>query len=481
MIFRQLTRDAFVYGGADLVSKVISFFTFPIVAAVLSPGDYGLLELVLTSTSLLGIFMNVGLNNAVQRFYWQKGGVQSPQLQAKVVSSGFVALLGFGIGVLLLGTLILPLILRELSTRSIELTWLTLWSALALMVLTQLFQFNLDVTRLHFAKWRFFALALLARTLSIFSGLVAVVKLDLGIEGLLTAQLIVLFLAFPFSILAVKKDFLWQSISFDWIRKLVKFGYPFIHAGLAFWIFGSMDRWMLSYMTSIEEVGIYSVAFRFATLLTFVSGAFGQAWSPVAFKVRVDHPDLYRKLYGDVLLVLMFFMLTIGAFVGLFAGELIGLLMPSSYSPSIEPLIVLCFGVALQATQQVTAVGISLEQKTYLFGRLSWVTALVNFLFNLLLIPFFGASGAAFATLLSYFLLTACYFYFTQKLHPLEVSLKKLLIFLGLSCLVYFAAFYWVSSTFQINLLLVKASLLLIWVLIGLKLLPFHTFKRFSR
>jgi O-antigen/teichoic acid export membrane protein len=480
MLFKQLAKDSAIYGGADLVSKTISFFTFPIVAAVLAPADYGLLELVLTTTAVLGIVMNVGLNNAVQRFYWDDDGGQGV-FKVKVVSSGFAALAGFGIGILLLGSFVLPLIIHELQSRNIGLTWLTLWSALALMVFTQLFQYNLDVTRLHFAKWRFFALALFARSLSLVAGLVAVVKLDFGIQGLVVAQLLVMLLAFPFSILAVKKDFLRQAVSMQLVKKLVKFGYPFIHVGLAFWLFGSMDRYMLSYMSSVEEVGIYSVSFRFASLLTFVSGAFGQAWSPVAFKVRQDHPELYRKLYGDVLLVLFFVMLSIGSFVGLFAGEAMGILMPDTYSPSVVPLIILCFGVALQATQQVTAVGISIEEKTYLFARLSWLTAGANFILNLVLIPKFGAAGAALATLLSYLLLTSIYFYFTQKLHPMKVGLKHLFVLFLLAIGVFGIAVQLVSPTFQWSLTSLKAGVWVGFVVIGSSFLPFRTLKIFHK
>ena len=72
MIFRRLAKDSVIYGGADFLTKLFSFFTFPIIAAVLSPKIFGTLELILTSTALLGLIMNCGLNNSVQRFYWDK-------------------------------------------------------------------------------------------------------------------------------------------------------------------------------------------------------------------------------------------------------------------------------------------------------------------------------------------------------------------------------------------------------------------------
>ena len=82
----------------------------------------------------------------------------------------------------------------------------------------------------------------------------------------------------------IKDQIKFRVIKFYWIKKLIIYGYPFIFSGLAYWIFGSIDRWMLAYLTDIKEVGIYSVAFRFSMIPMFLANAFGQAWSPLAIK-----------------------------------------------------------------------------------------------------------------------------------------------------------------------------------------------------
>jgi hypothetical protein len=48
---------------------------------------------------------------------------------------------------------------------------------------------------------------------------------------------------------------------------------------------------MLTSMNTVEEVGIYSVAFRFASVVLFVAVAFEQAWSAIAIKLRTDCPS----------------------------------------------------------------------------------------------------------------------------------------------------------------------------------------------
>jgi O-antigen/teichoic acid export membrane protein len=84
-------------------------------------------------------------------------------------------------------------------------------------------------------------------------------------------------------------------------------------------------------------------------------------------------------------------------------------------------------GVALSGTTQITAIGISLAQRTRLFATGAWITAMANLFLNVILIPHWGALGAAAATFLSYGLLTGLYLIWSQRLHPIPLEKRKLL------------------------------------------------------
>jgi O-antigen/teichoic acid export membrane protein len=477
-VFRNLVKDSAIYGGADFFSKVIAFFTFPLIAAALSPRAFGALELIGTTTALLGLAMNCGLNNSVQRYYWDKDTAEKQR--PVIVSSGLAAQILFGIITTIVGFLILPIIYPEVQKAQLPLTWIALVAAVLLMVFSQWNQYALDVMRLHFAPWRFFVLSMLSRGFSAVAGLLVVVVYGWGVDGLLVAQAFVVAAVLPLAIFLIRKD-ITLGIDYTWTRELVGFGYPFIFAGIAYWLFGSIDRWMLASMSSVEEVGIYSVAFRFATVVVFVSAAFGQAWSPVAIKIRTDNPENYRTIYANVLLLLLFVMFLIGGGLSLFSGEIIYLIMPASYADSAVPLAILCFGIVFQATQQVTAVGISLEKKTFLFARLAWLTALVNIIGNLLLIPLYGATGAAIATLISFLVLTSSYLYFTQRLHPLPISKRRLAWLLFLGALVFAVSVYWNDVGFTWNVLSLKLAFAACCIFMAFPALPVITKKGFGR
>ena len=470
MIFSRLIKDSAVYGMADVLTKIISFFTFPIIAAALSPKAFGAMELIVTVTALLGLVMNCGLNNAVQRFYWDKDTTAS--MRPTIVTSGLYAQVGLGLLALLGGSVVIPFALPLIQSEAWPLSWIGLVAALLVMTFSQWVQYAVDVIRLHFKPWRFFMLAVVSRVATMILGIVAVVVLGLGVDGLLAAQALVLALALPLAVWLIRKDCKPRLFSKLWMKELIRFGYPFIFAGLAYWLFGAMDRWMLASMKTVDEVGVYSVAFRFASIVLFVSAAFGQAWSPNAMKIRTDHPEHYRVIYGQVLLVLLFGMLVVGGAMALFSGEVIGLFMPQDYHASAMPLAILCFGIIIQSSQQVTAAGISIAKKTYLFARIAWLTAAVNFGANLVLIPTYGALGAAWATLISYLLLSGAYLYWSQRLHPIRVQWGRLITLLLLGAVVATASLLFISLEVDGPILLFKLLLSISCLYLGLKILP---------
>ena len=175
-------------------------------------------------------------------------------------------------------------------------------------------------------------------------------------------------------------------------------------------------------------------------------------------KIRKDHPENYATIYGYVLLLLVFLMTVVGGSVGLFSGEVISLIMPPEYLSASLPLVILSFGIVLQSTLQITAVGISLEKKTFIFARLSWLTAAINFGLNWVLIPMYGSFGAAISTFISYFVLTSCYFYYSQSLHPIVISFGRLFVLLFLGSVIAITSLSMIANSLD-------------WVIIGIKIL----------
>ena len=67
-MLRNLIKNTAIYGLGDFVFKFIGFAVFPIYAHTFSVEEFGAMALVTTLAGLVGIFLNVGMNNSIQRF-----------------------------------------------------------------------------------------------------------------------------------------------------------------------------------------------------------------------------------------------------------------------------------------------------------------------------------------------------------------------------------------------------------------------------
>ena len=91
---RTAARHSAVYGLGGMAIKAISFLMLPVYTHYLSPLDYGVLEILDLSMSLLGMFLNMGMTAALLRFY---GAARSPEEKNKVVSTALIFVTGTGI------------------------------------------------------------------------------------------------------------------------------------------------------------------------------------------------------------------------------------------------------------------------------------------------------------------------------------------------------------------------------------------------
>jgi O-antigen/teichoic acid export membrane protein len=419
---KKLLKDTMFYGGADVVLKIISFFTFPILANLLKLDDFGIITLAGTFAGFIGMFMNLGINNAVQRFYFAPEVLESER--PKLISSALWSLSLWSIILCTLAALFTwPL--SKILLQRYQMPWSYLALSIFAMVPNQIITFCNDVIRLHFKPINFLLLSFIKNLVAIVAGILVLKFTNYGIQGYLWVSFLAPTIFIPLAIYFIKKEIVFR-LNIKWAKKIIAFGYPFVFAGIAYWLFGSMDRWLLAEFSNNEQIGLYSVAFKLGSLVLFINSAFGQAWSPMAIKMINENPDTYQTQFAEILNIYYWFVIALGVGLSLFVKEFYMLTTPKEYWLATNVSIFLIIGLVINCTTQITAVGISISKKTKIFTKVAWITALINLILNLMMIPKFGASGSAIATSITYLVLTILYIYYTQKLNPLPFNYKKL-------------------------------------------------------
>ena len=424
---RRLLKDAAIYGLGDFVFRFVLFAAFPVFANFLSIEQFGVLALLSASGTVVSIVLNLGVSTAVQRYYFEPTMLE--ERRPALVSTGLVVLL-------LWSSLVMALLLfglhpfRDTLDQRYNIEWLSLVLALTANLPLVIITYCLDLLRLQFSPWQYSLLAAVRSLPAVGIGLYLIVFLEQGVLGYFAGQVLAYTLAVPFGLWLASKELRWD---FDpgLARKIVLFGYPFIFAGLAYSMFTFTDRWMLGELSDITNVGLFSIAYSFAAVLTFVTAAFGQAWSPFVLKLYAEDPE-YRTKISRLFSYWFFAMALIGLAISLFGNEILRLTTPETYWPAGTTLSVLAMALVLLGTTQFTILGISLERRTNLVSLAAWITVILNALLNLILIPRWGALGCGMATFITCAMLTGSYLYWSQKIHVLPLETKKLLFSLSI-------------------------------------------------
>jgi O-antigen/teichoic acid export membrane protein len=163
-----------------------------------------------------------------------------------------------------------------------------------------------------------------------------------------------------------------------------------------------VDTVMLGFMTSLDAVATYEVAYRCFEVSRVAIRPLGTIFLPicVGLVVRNAWPE-FRGLVKRLLAAAIALGIVVGAVVALFSGPIIELVFGSDYASSAPILRVLFYCVPAVYLAFVASV---LANTLHLEKRMVWVMAvclLTNVATNLYAIPRWGGVGAAWTTLAS--------------------------------------------------------------------------------
>jgi len=420
--FRRLFRDMAIYGGGDILLRATGFLTLPIYTRLLSPDDYGVMAFVLTAGALVGAFLALGGDSAYARYFFE---ADTHERRQAITSTWFAFLAAWAFGLVVVALPFSGLFSEwafgtdrhaDLFVLALLTTPVTLMSAMFGQVLRN--EFRPGLLTAHNS---------VTALLSIGLALVGVVVLDRGVAGILAGGLIGTAVVLPARIWAARR-FLRPVFSVSLLSRLLAFGLPLVPASLAWWVFGTSDRFVLGKLSDLSELGLYSVAFSLVSVLSLATGALGQAWSPHAFHVYSTTPDAAPRFYGRMLVYLIAGFGTVAVALAAFAHPILAVLTTDEFVGAAAAVGPLALGVAAFATTQVTAGGISIMKRTSYLALYMWLAAALNLGLNLALVPAFGMLGAAWAMVASYVFMTLAYLFTTQRLWPIDYDRRRAVV-----------------------------------------------------
>ncbi|MBI5734066.1 MAG: flippase [Candidatus Kerfeldbacteria bacterium] len=386
-----LARNTSYFTFALIAQKVISFLYFTFLARTLGPAAVGKYVLALSITTIFSVLIDLGLSSVLTREIAREPAKAQGYFGLVIGFKTIVSLIVVGLAVAAVNLIGYP-----------ELTKQLVYLACAVMVLDS---FTLTVYStlrgFHNLVWESYGTILMQFTVALTGWLIAHFTRDLRF---FMAALIVAAAVNSIYALTRSKKYFKLSLRpifnlIDW-RQLAILAWPFALAAILTRIYGYMDSVLLSILSNDHAVGIYSVAYKITFALQFIPGALAASLFPgFSYYFKAEPSKLSQTFsHSVVYLTALAWPVTVGIVV--LAAPIIRTIYPA-YTAAILPLQILISSLVFLFIS--FPIGSLLpacnKQKRHTLNI--GLAALINIIMNIFLVPRFGPTGAAAASLVS--------------------------------------------------------------------------------
>lgn len=393
--YQKLAGNTVIFAIGNFGAKFLSFILMRLYTGCMTDEQYGMADLLIQTVNVLYPIVTLSMADAVIRFGMEKK-TDGRQVYTVALCSTLM-----GLAVL---TLAMPLFnLFDTYNQYSFILYVCCYCSCFRQITSNFVRAKGYV--------KLFALDGIVSSLTIvIFNVIFLVCLDMGVTGYVLSIILSDGLSFVgLTVMAGLHKYLDASFfNKKLFRDMLRYSAPLIPAYVLWWITSASDRWFVKSLCGGGVNGVYSVAYKIPSLLMMFTTLFYQAWQMSAIENRNDSglAKFYTKIYGAYSSLLM-----------IAAGGIILLVKPLTYllvdndpeknfifAYHYTPILVIA--MIFQCLCQFTSSVYNVKKKSMNSMLTSIIAAAANLILNFLLIPEYGAYGAAIATALSY---AACF------------------------------------------------------------------------
>ncbi len=158
---------------------------------------------------------------------------------------------------------------------------------------------------------------------------------------------------------------------------------------------------MLKIMTGNEATGIYSAAHTCAVMTSFIFAAIIDSMRPVIFEYRKKDDQLFKKSLVGLYSVIIYFSLAQCVVMTVFSSFIVRIMFGLDYQDAAIVLRISVWFTTFSYLGVIRNIWILAEGLQKYLWRCNLFSVLMNIALNWILIPIWGAAGAAIASVIS--------------------------------------------------------------------------------
>jgi len=408
-----LLKNTLIFSIGTFSSSIITFLMLPIFTRVLTKDEYGQLDILLVSISLLFPILTFGIANSVFRFTIES---KCDKKRKMVISSSLFVIV---ITLIFLVFLSLPLTMFFSIFHKYYIYFLVIFEL-------QLFASILKEFIRAVDKIKLFALNDIIYALTFaFFGIINVAVLRKGISGYLSAIFIALTfsIAFLFTTGRLYRYIDFGSIDFSFLKKMIFYSLPLVPNGLSWWVMVSSDRYLLLYFIGYDAVGIYSVSNKIPSLVLIFNSLFYKAWQITS--INIYQNKYMNRFYTNIFTYFYILMFGLVIILSLFIKPFLMLFLGTEFKTVWKYIPFLLLGVVFQSFSGFYGIGYLASKETSKALKTTIYGSLTNIIVNIMLIPVMGIHAAAISTFLGFFVMWIVRIRETKRYFQIEIRIQK--------------------------------------------------------
>lgn len=466
-------KDSLIYSFSNFILKGISFILLPFYTRVLTPSDYGVIDLLATLFSLLSVTICLEITQAVGRYL--------PEFNEKKVIKLTIARTGLWFSIVM--NFLFMLIFLGFSKNISSL----IFGNESFQILVRLTGVNLLVYGSLYAvqnqiRWQLMAkqnalIAIITSLITISSTIFLVLYFRLSVEGVLLGQIIGHTAGLFFSFFFIKETLL-PVINFKYLKRMLWYSFPLVFASTGFILSQYVDRILLNCFLGVEDVGLYGVAFRIANTVSLVLAGFSATVTPLIMNnyKKEDATKQISKIFG----YFFFFSLFLIILISFFSDLIFTYFISSVYENAIYVMPYILFSVLFNGAY-IFAPGLSLSGKTKQITYINILAVCANILFSIVLLNLIGYIGAGIASFLASGFFIFIMFLRSNKYYKIPYPFRNIVLVLAVSVILCILIQY-LNVTMLIEVF-VKLLLIFLFVIccFYMKIISIHDFNSLKK
>ena len=183
------------------------------------------------------------------------------------------------------------------------------------------------------------------------------------------------------------------------------------------------------------------------------------ALTPTYFKL-MNNPE-HKSIYPRIMVWFTVVVVYVSIFLSLFGMEVTKIFSKGLvYWDAYKVIPILSLGIVFAMLKDSSSIGLQITKKTKIIGVVLSAIAALNLALNVLLIPYFGAIGAACSSLISQIVYFIVIFAFAQKHYFIPYRLDKVIVIIIVGLVLVISGYFF--NSYSLGLRVIVKSILLI-------------------